>query len=59
MKMAMFYRYMRHIGNTKLVRIQPLPAIQLLLTPAEYADLRASFPAFENKSADGWWDSHA
>ena len=57
MKVVMFHRYMLHIGNTKHVRINPLPAIQICLSPAEFADLKASFPNFENATADGWWRS--
>ena len=58
MKVVMFHRYMMFLGNTKLVRINPLPAIQVRLSPSEFADLQIRFRELENATADGWWISN-
>jgi len=57
MKVPMYQRYMLHLGNTKRIRIGSMLALPVLLTPTEYADLRATFPLFENTLGDGWWRS--
>jgi len=57
MRVVMFHRYMMFLGNTKRFRINPLPAIQVRLSPSELADFSIRFRELEGVTADGWWIS--
>ena len=57
MKIPMFHKYMRHIGNTKRFCINIMPAIQLLMSPQQFIDLQHSFPELEHNGEIGWWRS--
>ena len=57
MKIPMFYKYMQHIGNSTAFSVNPMPAIQLLLSPPQFTSLSTTFPELENDGTNGWWRS--
>jgi hypothetical protein len=57
MKIPMFYKYMQHIGNSTPFSVNPMPAIQLLLSPPQFTSFSTTFPELENDGTNGWWRS--
>lgn len=57
MKIPMFYKYMQHIGNSTPFSVNPMPAIQLVLSPPQFTSLSSTFAELENDGTNGWWRS--